>query len=209
MTQLADVELTTEKASGKASGSTSDATKGTRERILDVALDLFIEKGFDKTSLREIAEQLGFTKAALYYHFESKDDILMALHMRLHEYGRGALLQLGEGQEPATVEMWGGMLEGVIEQMLANRKIFLLHERNQAALETLHRDEHVADHDDLQAAFRRVFTDDRVTLEDRVRMASAFGAVMGGLFLSGEAFIDVPTDDLGGMLRASVRRILQ
>ena len=66
-------------------------SKSTRERILDVALDLFIEKGYDKTSLREIAEQLGFTKAALYYHFATKDDILMALHLRLHEFGREAL----------------------------------------------------------------------------------------------------------------------
>ena len=53
-----------------------------------MALDLFTEKGFDGTSLREIAERLGVTKAALYYHFASKDDILMALHMRLHEFGR-------------------------------------------------------------------------------------------------------------------------
>ena len=44
-----------------------------------MALDLFTEKGFDGTSLREIAERLGVTKAALYYHFASKDDILMAL----------------------------------------------------------------------------------------------------------------------------------
>src|ERR1700728_2627182 len=71
----------------------------TRERILDVALDLFIEKGYDKTSLREIAEQLGVTKAALYYHFKSKQDILMALHMRLHEFGFDALNKLGD-QEP-------------------------------------------------------------------------------------------------------------
>ncbi len=38
--------------------------QSTRERILDVALDLFVEKGYDKTSLREIAERMGFTKAA-------------------------------------------------------------------------------------------------------------------------------------------------
>jgi AcrR family transcriptional regulator len=44
----------------------------TRQRILDVALDLFIEQGFDGTSLRQIAEQLGVTKAALYYHFEPR-----------------------------------------------------------------------------------------------------------------------------------------
>src|SRR5271167_2245611 len=63
----------------------SGQAKGTRERILDIALDLFIEKGYDKTSLREIAEKLGFSKAALYYHFASKDDILEAFHARMHE----------------------------------------------------------------------------------------------------------------------------
>ena len=43
----------------------------TRERILDIALELFTERGYDKTSLRQIAEQLGFSKAAIYYHFAS------------------------------------------------------------------------------------------------------------------------------------------
>ena len=65
----------------------------TRERILDVALDLFVEKGFDQTSLREIAEQLGVTKAALYYHFPSKGDILIALHIRMHELVRGQVVR--------------------------------------------------------------------------------------------------------------------
>ena len=50
-----------------------------REQILDVALELFTEQCYDKTSLREIAERLGVTKAALYYHFSSKDQILRAL----------------------------------------------------------------------------------------------------------------------------------
>jgi len=53
-------------------GSTGD----TRSRIQQVALGLFTEQGYEKTSLREIAEQLGVTKAALYYHFKSKDDIV-------------------------------------------------------------------------------------------------------------------------------------
>src|ERR1700677_4503337 len=63
----------------------------TRERILDVALDLFNDQGYDKTSLREIAERLGFTKAALYYHFERKEDILLQLHLRLHALGEAAI----------------------------------------------------------------------------------------------------------------------
>ena len=48
----------------------------TRRRIQQVALDLFAEQGYDKTSLREIADRLGVTKAALYYHFKTKEEIL-------------------------------------------------------------------------------------------------------------------------------------
>jgi AcrR family transcriptional regulator len=51
----------------------------TRSRIMRVALTLFTEKGFAATSTRELAEALEFTKAALYYHFRTKDDLLEAL----------------------------------------------------------------------------------------------------------------------------------
>ncbi|MFB9837217.1 TetR/AcrR family transcriptional regulator [Actinoallomurus acaciae] len=52
---------------------------GTRERIQAVAVELFAEHGYDKTSLREIAERLDVTKAALYYHFNTKEDIVVSL----------------------------------------------------------------------------------------------------------------------------------
>ena len=55
------------------------ARADTRERIQSVALELFAEQGYDKTSLREIAERLDVTKAALYYHFKSKEDIVTSL----------------------------------------------------------------------------------------------------------------------------------
>lgn len=51
----------------------------TRDRILDAALTLFAEKGYEATSMREISHQLGMTKAALYYHFDSKADIVRAM----------------------------------------------------------------------------------------------------------------------------------
>lgn len=181
-------------------------TKSTRERILDVALDLFIEKGYDKTSLREIAEPLGFSKAALYYHFASKEDILMALHMRLHELGVDALAQMAD-QEP-SVARWSELLEQLVDQMLANRKIFLLHERNQAAFEAMHREEHDAKHVDLQEQFRRVLADDRLSVRDRVRMSASFGAVMGAIFIAGDAFDTVPSDELSEVLRGAIRDLL-
>lgn len=58
---------------------TTRAGQGTRARICEVALELFTEQGYDATSLREIAERLGVTKAALYYHFRTKDDIVASL----------------------------------------------------------------------------------------------------------------------------------
>ncbi|MFC1410634.1 TetR/AcrR family transcriptional regulator [Streptacidiphilus sp. N1-12] len=51
----------------------------TRARILDIAMELFAEHGYEKTSLREIADRLGVTKAALYYHFRTKEDILAGI----------------------------------------------------------------------------------------------------------------------------------
>jgi AcrR family transcriptional regulator len=57
-----------------------DAPEGdTRTRIQRVALELFTENGYEATSLREIAERLGVTKAALYYHFKTKDEIIDSL----------------------------------------------------------------------------------------------------------------------------------
>lgn len=51
----------------------------TKTEIRAVALELFGRKGYEKTSLREIAERLDITKAALYYHYRSKDELLRAL----------------------------------------------------------------------------------------------------------------------------------
>jgi AcrR family transcriptional regulator len=183
------------------------APKGTRERILDIALELFIDKGFDKTSLREIAEKLGFSKAALYYHFASKDDILLALHYRLHDVLQETLSSLVGPEQ--TVSSWKAMFDRVIDQMLANRRLFILHERNRAALEQLHSEAHESDHDDFEGQFRRVLADERVSLRDRVRLSCSLGAVMSGLFLGGDLFSEVDTGSLGQLLRDAVRDLLE
>jgi AcrR family transcriptional regulator len=69
---LADGIDATRRAGGRAES-------GTRARIQKVALELFTANGYEATSLREIAEQLGVTKAALYYHFRTKDEILESM----------------------------------------------------------------------------------------------------------------------------------
>jgi AcrR family transcriptional regulator len=51
----------------------------TRQQILDASLRLFSEKGFARTTVRDIARQAGITDAAIYYHFDSKRELLEAL----------------------------------------------------------------------------------------------------------------------------------
>jgi AcrR family transcriptional regulator len=60
----------------RTTGSTAEIT---RERILEAARELFAERGYAGTSIRDIAERLDMTKAALYYHFPGKQDVLAAL----------------------------------------------------------------------------------------------------------------------------------
>ncbi|WP_433600653.1 TetR/AcrR family transcriptional regulator [Nocardia sp. CA-135953] len=61
---------------------------GTKMAIRDAAVKLFGAKGFEQTSLREVADAVGITKASLYYHYASKLDLLLAIvdpivdHMR-------------------------------------------------------------------------------------------------------------------------------
>jgi AcrR family transcriptional regulator len=52
---------------------------GTRVRALKTALELFSRDGYDAVSMRQIAEELGVTKAALYHHFSSKEEIAREL----------------------------------------------------------------------------------------------------------------------------------
>jgi AcrR family transcriptional regulator len=59
--------------------SGQETATGTREAILDNAQRLFDQQGYDATSLRQIAEAVGTTKAALYYHFPAKEHLLLEL----------------------------------------------------------------------------------------------------------------------------------
>jgi len=54
-------------------------TNDTEERLLDVALTLFAEKGYDATSVREIIETTGVTRPVLYYYCSSKADLFQRL----------------------------------------------------------------------------------------------------------------------------------
>lgn len=65
-----------------ADAATADADhsrQDTRQRLIDVAVELFIRHSFAGTSLQMIADELGFTKAAIYHHFRTREQLLYAV----------------------------------------------------------------------------------------------------------------------------------
>jgi AcrR family transcriptional regulator len=69
----------------------------TRGQILDSSLRLFSDRGYARTSVRDIAQAVGITDAAIYYHFASKRDLL---HSLFEERGFVAALEELEGLKP-------------------------------------------------------------------------------------------------------------
>jgi AcrR family transcriptional regulator len=59
----------------------------TKHRIQEVARELFTQKGVHKTSLQEIADRLGITKPALYYHFPSREELVRSIVQPLIDDG--------------------------------------------------------------------------------------------------------------------------
>ena len=106
----------------------------TRSRIQQVALELFTEHGYEATSLREIAERLGVTKAALYYHFKTKEDIV-ASFMEDRAAALQEIVTWAQGQ-PRTVETRREVLRRYAALMTSSRhhQVMRFLERNQTAL---------------------------------------------------------------------------
>lgn len=153
------------------------SAESTRERIVSESLDLFVEQGIDRTSLREIAERIGVTKAALYYHFPSKDDLLAEVFAPVIELHQRALDHL-EG--PVDRVAWGRGVLDLLDWINENPKVFVLFDEYHDKLhDKIHAAEHRAIHDRLDQRLGAVFGDDSRSLDESVRMAAALGAAAG------------------------------
>jgi AcrR family transcriptional regulator len=102
----------------------------TRGAIREVALELFSRHGYEKTSLREIAERLGMTKAALYYHYPSKQALLLAIVVPLIDEWR-AVADKVETLPHLTTHV-RQMLTDFLEVLLGHRAIAGLFTRDAA-----------------------------------------------------------------------------
>jgi len=104
----------------------------TRARIQQVALGLFAEQGYERTSLREIAERLGVTKAALYYHFKSKEDIVFSFtEDYFSEFDE--MIAWAREQPPGPASRYA-IVERYLDIVERGSEVFRFLERNQATM---------------------------------------------------------------------------
>ena len=92
-----------------------------RARVLAAALELFALHGVSGTSLQMIADHLGVTKAAVYYQFHAKEDIVLAVVEGAVEQLRGHIEEAENAPSPQAATVVA--LDGLIDVVLAHRQV--------------------------------------------------------------------------------------
>jgi AcrR family transcriptional regulator len=94
--------------------------KPTREKILEAAIDLFAERGYDGTSMRDIAGAVGIRESAIYKHYAGKDAILQAIfaYAEARIYAPLPPVQNTAGRDESSI--FRDMLEGLPRFMMAD-----------------------------------------------------------------------------------------
>ncbi|MFE4670420.1 TetR/AcrR family transcriptional regulator [Streptomyces sp. NPDC056716] len=149
----------------------------TRQRIQDIALELFAEQGYEKTSLREIAERLDVTKAALYYHFKTKEEIIVSLFEDLTKPIED-LIDWG-GRQPHTLETKREILRRYGDALSDAEPLIRFMQENQATVRELSIGEVFKNR---MLGMRRIIIDPDAALVDQVRCVSALFTLHAGMF---------------------------
>jgi AcrR family transcriptional regulator len=159
----------------------------TRARIQQVAVELFTEHGYEGTSLREIAERLDVTKAALYYHFKSKEDIVSSL---VEDYfGQiDALIEWGRDQRRSD-ELRRAILSRYVSIVAEGDQVFRMLHQNQAAVSTLASAKSRGElFKERMHSLIDLLTGPDANLEERLRAAMALGGIsIGWMFFADQA----------------------
>ncbi|MFE2939409.1 TetR/AcrR family transcriptional regulator [Streptomyces sp. NPDC059255] len=183
-------------------GSTQHPRRGnTRQRIQDVALELFAEQGYEKTSLREIAERLDVTKAALYYHFKTKEDILVSLFQDLTR-PVDELVAWGR-EHPKTLENKQEILRRYGAALASAAPMFRFMQENQATVRELSIGENFKGR---MMGLLDLLRDPDASMTDQVRCVSALFTMHAGMLALKDVEGD-PEEKREAILEVSVELI--
>jgi AcrR family transcriptional regulator len=173
-------------APGREAHHDARTRSDTRARIQQVALELFAEQGYDKTSLREIAERLEVTKAALYYHFKSKEDIVRSL---VEDYiGQIDALIAWANAQPRTAETRQEIISRYVTIVADGSDVFRMLHQNQAAVNTLASAKSRGEvFKERMGGLVDALIGPRASLRERMRATMTLGSVsVGWMFFSDE-----------------------
>ncbi len=92
----------------------------TRNRILDAALRLFRERGFEATTMRDVAAEAGVATGAAYYYYRSKEDLVMAFYLRTDEEQRESFANAISASKSLKTRL-GGIIEAKFAQFEEHR----------------------------------------------------------------------------------------
>jgi AcrR family transcriptional regulator len=97
---------------------------GTRSQVLSTALELFSTQGYEGTSLRQIAERLGMTKAAVYYHFQAKEHLVLELTRPFID-GLAELISQArvDPRKPDVRRRHAEMMDGYLDLLLTHHQV--------------------------------------------------------------------------------------
>lgn len=114
-----------------------------RQRILGAAQKLFLEKGFEKTSIRNIADAIEYSPSTIYLYFKDKNDLLFALHQMAFELMIEELANFGE--QPTAFKGFIQMGKQYIKFALENPEMYDLMFLMIAPIESLECNEDIWD----------------------------------------------------------------
>lgn len=159
----------------------------TRARILATARELFAKRGVQQVSLRDIAAQLGITKPALYYHFDSREALLASIVAPLLT-DMDAFLAAREGTRPELRTL----MADYFDLLLVHRELITMLVRDLATLAQ-------ADLGERMIAWRRRLIE--LMLGPGAPLAAHVRAVVaiGGLSDCTIGFVDVPMEKIKAM----------
>jgi AcrR family transcriptional regulator len=118
---------------GRTDGRQAELRGTARERVLEAAANEFVERGYTGASLQAIAKRAGLTRGAIYWNFENKQDLFLALLGERIDKPARALMQLTE-TAPADQATAAAVSEG-LARLIANQAplVMLLFEHWAAA----------------------------------------------------------------------------
>jgi AcrR family transcriptional regulator len=94
----------------KAKGKDTAKSEQTRALILETALRLFEERGYDKTTMRAIAQEAGVSVGNAYYYFGSKEHLVQGIYDRIAEEHQAAIGDILDGERDLAARIRGVLL---------------------------------------------------------------------------------------------------